>query len=73
MIRGFKNGDTVVANTDLQLVRPSGEFGTCIPKGTKGTIVSEASHEGSTILQVLFHFTQFSGGIMYGVFPVQLK
>ncbi len=73
IVRCFKSGDTVVANTNLRLVRPSGEFGTHIPKGTRGTVVSKGSRQGSTILQVLFHFTQFSGGIQYGAFPVQLK
>lgn len=73
MIRQFEPGNPVVSNAILPLAKPSEEFGTYIPKGVEGTIQSCGEFQGSKVIQVLFHFKKLSGGIMYGVYPIQLK
>lgn len=72
MICDFKMGDAVVASVALPLVKASEEFGTHIPKGTTGTVMNVGCYKGAPVIQVLFHFTRFAGGTLYGVFPTQL-
>ena len=72
MIRDFKVGEAVVASVALPLVRACEEFGTHIPKGTAGTVMNVGCYKGAPVIKVLFHFTRFTGGTLYGVFPTQL-